>query len=79
MIEASSKTDTVMLALDGEKETQYLPLPERNEHSYLKDFLADIAGSPRKDGLTTQGVLTSARVALMAQKAADENLRDLPL
>ena len=39
--------------------------------AYLDDFLADIAGTPAPGGLDTERVLESARIALLAQQAAD--------
>ena len=45
---------------------------------YLEDFLGEVRGSPSEDGLTTQRVLAASRLALLAQRAADEGLRDVP-
>jgi hypothetical protein len=41
--------------------------------AYVDAFLADLAGNPLPDALTTSRVLHSIRIALLTQKAADTN------
>ncbi len=45
---------------------------------YFDSFLREVAGQRDGLALSTPEVLASSRLALLAQKAADENLRDLP-
>ena len=78
VIEASSKSE-IMLAVNGEKEPRTMPLPEPTGHSYLTDFLLDLAGRPRPEGLSTATVLRSARNTLLIQNAADEGMHDVAL
>ena len=55
-----------------------LPGEEDTPTSYLDDMLAEIAGSPAEDGLTTQSVLRVAKQTLLAQQAADQNKTNVP-
>ena len=56
-----------------------IPAAQARQGGYFEDFLCEIRGEPGDDGvLTTDQVLASSRLALTVQRAADENLRDLP-
>lgn len=72
VIETSTTTDQIMIALDGEDEPRYEPLPAGKSGGYLQAFLDDIAGHPADDALNTTSILNSARIALQTQAAAAE-------
>lgn len=55
----------------------HLPPAEKRAGGYFEDFLAEVRGRAAGDDLNTQQVLTSSRVALLTQKAADQGLRDI--
>ncbi len=69
-LEAASTASEVLLWKDGEKKGTAVPLEPAREGGVLDDFLAEIGGRPHEAELTTEGVLTSARAALLAQRAA---------
>ena len=48
------------------------PVEEPRIGGYFEDFLLDVAGTLAEDGLNTERVLRSTRIALAAQQAADE-------
>jgi predicted dehydrogenase len=75
VIETSMTSEQIMIALDGEAEARYEPLPPGNPGGYLQAFLDDIAHrdgveAPDTDRLDTASVLASARSALQIQAAA---------
>ena len=58
---------------------EHLPPAEERTGGYFDDFLAELTGRELPEGgLTTEQVLASTRRTLLAQKAADEKLRDVP-
>lgn len=76
VLETSTTSDHIMVALDGENEPRREPLPPRNVGGYLQAFLNDVAGlSASKDAdpdlFDTTTVLRSTRMALQIQQAAD--------
>lgn len=75
--ETSATATAISLALAGDEQLRTLPLPPGREGGYLQDFLADVEGRPAE--LDTGAVLRAARLALQAQRAADEGLREVPL
>jgi predicted dehydrogenase len=75
VIETATTTDQIMVALDGEAQPRYEPLPAGNPGGYLQAFLDDIAIGPsetKDDILNTAKVLANARTALMIQGVADQ-------
>lgn len=72
--EASCTQDKVLLwdhvSPEPVIETALLSRPA----AYLEDFCAEIKGAPNLKGLTTHRVLESSRIALLAQKAADDGV-----
>jgi predicted dehydrogenase len=71
VLETSSTTDHILVALDGEAAPRHEPLPPGNPAGYLRSFLDDIAGVARPGALTTADVLAAAQIALTAQQVAD--------
>ncbi|MBU0714109.1 MAG: Gfo/Idh/MocA family oxidoreductase [Verrucomicrobia bacterium] len=69
----------VTLYKNGEKTPRVLPLPAVKPGQYLESFLNEIKGTHQPDELSTQEVLTSARITLMIQRAADDQVTNLPL
>jgi predicted dehydrogenase len=73
--ETATIADGVMVYSGGKAERVAPAKPAAG--GYFEDFLAEVGGKARPDGLTTRAVLASSRLALLAQRAADESLRDL--
>ena len=73
-LEASIKASEVGLWKDGQKQGSSLPVEPSRTGGVLDDFVADIEG--RDAELTTERVLESARVALLAQRAARTGRRE---
>ncbi|HPA17955.1 MAG TPA: Gfo/Idh/MocA family oxidoreductase [Verrucomicrobiae bacterium] len=69
--ETSYGADAVRVAGDDAKEPESVLLSAGRPGGYLEDFLADIAGSPAPDGLTTTSVFEATRWALETQRLAD--------
>jgi hypothetical protein len=78
-VEASIAGADVLLAANEDKEFRRIPLDAEKPAAYLHAFLAETAGTIEDLDLTTQEVLDSARAALVAQRAADEGLHNLPV
>ena len=72
MLETASSAEGITLAMAGGEELETRPIPEGRPGGYLEDFVADIEGNPRADGLNTEVVLRSIRTAVKIQRAADE-------
>jgi len=64
---------------NGEKEVRIIELDADMPGAYLDSFLKEIQGETRGLELTTAEVLTSSRVALRVQQAADETLANVSL
>ena len=79
VIELSCSAQKITLAAAGATELKLVDPPPGNPGGYLASYLADLAGSPTENGLTTDSVLEAARVALTVQQAGDEGLRELSL
>jgi predicted dehydrogenase len=78
LAETSAAVEGVILhPLDAESVVQ-IPSAEDRKGGYFEDFLAEIRGRSGDDTLNTQQVLASSRLGLLTQRAADENLRDVP-
>ena len=71
VLETSSTTDHIMVALNGETAPRYEPLPPGNPAGYLTAFLHDIANTSTAAELTTTAVLKAARQTLQIQQVAD--------
>jgi predicted dehydrogenase len=72
VLETSTNTDHILVALDGERAPRQEPLPPGNPAGYLTAFLHDIAGTTHDGELTTEAVLQSTRIALKIQQVADQ-------
>ena len=79
IIETSATAEKIMVATAKASSPEELPVPAAAPGGYLKSFMDDIAGSTGDDALTTESVLRAARVALMAQHAADAGLHEVGL
>jgi len=78
LAETSSVADGVDLWSTASDAPRHLPPAEERPGGYFEDFLAEVRGQPPAPGaLTTAGVLASARKTLLAQRAADEGMRDV--
>lgn len=73
LLETSTTTDHILVALDGERAPRPIALPVGNPAGYLTAFLHDIAGATQAGELTTADVLRAARIALQIQQVADSN------
>ncbi|HRU05283.1 MAG TPA: Gfo/Idh/MocA family oxidoreductase [Candidatus Brocadiia bacterium] len=70
--EVCSKNEGVSVGLNGEKEMRVVQTPANDPNGYARAFAADVAGKPIPGALDTPTVLRASRVALMAQRAADQ-------
>jgi len=70
--ETSFNSRNVQVVTDGDTEPQIVPLVEARPGDHLKDFLAEINGHQRAEGLTTEKVLRLSEHALNAQKISQE-------
>lgn len=72
VIEAGLNLPHIKLARDGNEEVQLIEPDQTDAGGYLRAFLRDIQGEADNDTLITADVLRASRVALMAQRAGDE-------
>ncbi len=82
LAETSAVADGVMLYSNDSDSPQHIQPAAVREGGYWEDFLNEIRGLPpgqrdNDEALTTADVLSAARTALLAQRAADENLHNL--
>ena len=70
MAETSWKTDGVTVVNDSDWKPQLFPPSPTRSGGYLEDFLDEIEGRPRLDGLTTAKVLAATRLALELEAKA---------
>ena len=86
LAETSSAADGVTIYGGKSDKPAHVRPAERRRGGYLEDFLNEIHGrcedglptcAKQAGALTTSQVLASSRLALLAQRAADENLRDV--
>jgi predicted dehydrogenase len=68
--ETSFNTQGVIMADDASKEPERLPSAPPRSGGYLEDFLADVNGAPREDGLDTDCCLRATRLALGLERKA---------
>lgn len=69
--ETACQESKVILWRHNSEEVIEAPAAENRSGAYLDDFLADLEGAPNEEGLHTEGVLESARIALLTQQAAE--------
>jgi predicted dehydrogenase len=79
VLEVSSTSDCVTLALNGEEGVREVPLEAGTPAGYLRAFARDVAGRTKEGELSTEGVLRAARIALLVQSAADSGACHVPL
>lgn len=70
LLETSAAVPGVIFAGDTSPRPEVLPPVPARRGGYLEDFLADVAGSPSSDGLTTTSCLAASRLALNLEVAA---------
>lgn len=78
-VQTAMNAREIALAINGETEVRYEPLPPGEPGGYLRAFLNDITGQTEPDALDTQQVIRSARTALLIQQAADTHQTLMPL
>jgi predicted dehydrogenase len=66
--------NTVTLAGKGDATPRQIPADPERKHGVIDDFLAELAGHPAPEGLTTRDVLTASRRTLLTQDLADRGL-----
>lgn len=71
VIETSCNAPTVTVWRSDTAAVLEEPVAPNRAGGYWDDFAADVAGTPSPEGLRTQRVLESTRIALLAQHAAD--------
>ena len=79
ILETSQNSDCLHLLLKQDDNIREMPLPKPEKGIYLESFLRDVRGNSKPGDLNTELVLKASRLALMIQKAADENIHDLVL
>jgi predicted dehydrogenase len=72
LAETSWNAPGVLVADDSSTQPEMAPAANARPGGYLEDFLADIAGRGRPDGLTTDSCLAATRQALELQAIADK-------
>lgn len=70
-IETACNASSVVLFRKDEKHAIEIPIDPARPGGYFEDFLAELGGHPNREGLHSERVLRSARIALRAQAAAD--------
>ncbi len=78
MLERQMGADGLFMARDGDKTPQIIPC-DPPCGGYFEDFLSCIGGRPPPGGLDTNTVLRASQLALLTQRAADENLKGLKI
>lgn len=68
--ETSWNAQGITVADDLAKEPELIPTAAGRPGGYLEDFLAELAGKPAADGLTTASCLAVSRLALQLEAAA---------
>ena len=79
VLEVAENLNEMVIALEGERSAGGRALPEGNPGGHLRSFVRDVRGETGKDELCTRSVIRASRIALVVQKAADENARDVDL
>jgi len=73
MVETSWNASGVVVADDSMAASELLPASPPRPGGYLDDFLAEVEGHPRRDGLSTKGVLRATRLALELEQCASQS------
>ena len=71
--ETSYKAPGVSVADDNSQESELIPPAPARPGGYLEDFLADVAGNPHADGITTCSCLHATRQALELELQAQKS------
>ncbi len=71
--ETSYKAPGVSVADDNSQEPELIPPAPARPGGYLEDFLADVAGNPHADGITTCSCLHATRQALELELQAQKS------
>ncbi len=72
-VETSYNRSGLTVADDLSPNPESLPAAQARPGGYLEDFLAEVAGNPSKDGLTTSSCLLTTRQALGLQSLAQKS------
>lgn len=72
LLEIACGENTVLLANHSDAQPRLLPAHVLRQEDYFDDFLYEVRGQPEKAELTTALVVRAARLALTAQRAAEE-------
>ena len=75
--ETSTVADGVTIWTHESTGPEHIPAAAPRRGGYFESFLSEIHGRREALALTTREVLASSRLALLAQRAADEGLRDV--
>ncbi len=78
MIERQHGADGLFVATDNDASPRIVAC-DQPVHGYFEDFLACIAGRTPPGGLDTNTVLRASQLALLTQRAADENIKGLKI
>ena len=79
MLDVACVGNTVTLYKNGEKTPRLMPLPEVAAGQYLESFLNEVKGVRKPHEMGTREILSSSRIALQIQHAADHELANQPL
>ncbi len=79
VVAAAYNSKTITLYENGQSEAEEIALPKGQGGAYLDAYLAEIGGQTTGLHLSSADALAAARVSLLIQKAADENLHDIAL
>jgi len=77
--EVCAHSKEITLAVAGEKELRFEPLPPAAPGKYFQSFLRDLRGEAQGDDLCTRSVLRASRLAVEVQRAADSGSYNVPL
>lgn len=75
MIEFQNASKSILLAAHSDASPRQVDVQPKRPDAYLADFLSLVQGRGEGVSLTTAQVLRASRIALLAQKAADQSLR----
>jgi predicted dehydrogenase len=77
VLEMAHGSKTVLIATHPDKEPRCVEAEPNLTRVYLADFLAQVKGEKQNVSLTTDAVLAATRLALLTQRAADNNQTNL--
>ena len=77
VLETAATANNVTIALKSVDSYRRVPLSAGRPGGYLQAFINDIAGKSQPGELNTDQVLSATRTALMLQRAANLNLREV--